>query len=180
MTQPTQPTSPPAARQPQPKSSAKKIVLIVFVVLLVLGLLSALGGYLIYRTAKNAANNAGINDINKVVKELEEYPDAYKTAGLPQYPGGKVASLSGKDGTIEEGISIIVSTSDAHQKVVDYFDQRLKDAGWTTDEAASPFDDNFFFRTYTKGDQEFALTVQTSENDETTATVFWGKSVTTE
>src|SRR5688572_25252508 len=115
----TQPTTKTPNPQPQPSpaqpsSSGKKVVMIVLIVLLVLGLLSALGGYLIYRGVKKAADKAGIEDINQVVREIEEYPDAYIAAGLPQYPDGRVASLSGKDATVDDGVSIVVSTPDAN------------------------------------------------------------------
>lgn len=168
----SQPNNP----SPPQKNPAKKIIIIILSVLLVLGILSAIGGYLIYRTVKNAADEAGIEDISQAVLELEQYPDAYKRAGLPEFPGAKVTSLGGRTASAEEGASIILTTEDNTAKVIEYFNTQLTSMGWVAADDATPQQDNFYFKTFSKDNQEYALTVQTTESGESSVAIFWGKA----
>ncbi len=173
---PTNPAPAPATSSPAgvpKKSNATKLIVIILIILFVLFALGALGSYLVFRFVKHKTDT-GIKQLNQAVQQLEQYPTAYKDAGLPQYPNGKVTSLSKQDATVHDGISLVVTTSDSSAKAAEYYDTQLKAKGWVADGEPVPFDTAFYYRNYKKGDQAFALTVQnSSQNNETTATITW-------
>ena len=168
------PQSPNQPAGPPKKSNANKVIIIIVSILVILAILGALGSFLVFRFVKKAADESGIKELNKIAEEIQDYPTAYKSENLPQYPNAQITSLSRKDATVSDGISIVISSNDSSAKVAEFFDTRLKAKGWAADGESMPFDASFYYRNYTKGDQEFSITVQTStDNNETTATIGW-------
>lgn len=162
-----------AAAPPPKKSNANKVVAIILIVLFVLLLLGGVGTYLVYKFVTNKVDN-GAEQINQLAQEIQQYPDSYKQAGLPEYPNAELTSLSKKDATVHDGVSLVLSSKDSAAKVAEYYDTQLKAKGWVADGEPTPFESDFYYRTYKKGDEQYAVTVQTStDTNEATITIAW-------
>ncbi|MBI4100892.1 hypothetical protein HY441_00255 [Candidatus Microgenomates bacterium] len=170
---PTTQTSAPSPAAP--KSNATKIVIIIvsiIVGLMVIGiiLMAVFLGWI----GKKAGDIT--KEATEFVEQIQKYPAAYTNADLPEYPGGEVTYLGNQEASVKDGIAILVTTSDSLSKVSTWYDTELKKQGWQA-KGPSSGDDSFFTKTYTKGNQEYALTITSDdETNQTNVTINWSET----
>jgi len=58
------------------------------------------------------------------------YPDLYRDLGLPELPGGTVASTGRQTTSLRDGITIRVTTSMPVAEARDYYSGALRELGW--------------------------------------------------
>lgn len=155
----------------QARRTSRKVALTGLAVAVIFTVLVASVGLITIKAIRKEAKDA--SDYNRVLEDIQHYPDAYKGADLPQYPKGQVTSLSRKDATLRDEISVVITAQADTETVTNYYDKELRGRGWTA-ESEEPVNDSFYFRDYTKGAQHYSLTVQAEGNAaETTITITW-------
>jgi len=167
--QPVQPAKPPK------KHSKLKWLLIVLFILAV-----AAAGYEAYtwnRNRNQPSRNLPQVEGEPSVQEIREYPDVYRIAGLPQYPGAEVTSVGRKEVTLDEGVSVILTTRDDVKTVSAFFETELAKLGWQVDSNfPAQSQEDFYYKSFTKDNTQFSITIDRSQDGkETTAKIGYVK-----
>lgn len=146
--------------------TSKHIIVIVFVI--VLGVLVFFGGiaYFAIKYLSKPVLTKEQQAVVELAKDIEVYPDAYISAGLPQYPNGELISLSKKTDTVNEGINVTVNTNDDLATIAKYYDDELVAKGWTATVGVGQISTEQYIKEYKKADQLITIFINpTSEQD---------------
>lgn len=162
------------------KTAQPKVPKAVIVILIVVGILTAIGvlGSLAFLAwFRGSGGNEVAKELGETIQELAEYPDAYRAAGLPEYPGGEVTHFGQKEAKLSDGIFIFVVTGDGLNTVAAFFDDELKAEGWSLKSENTGASDIVVSRAYTKADQELNLSItHDAETNKTNITINWTES----
>ena len=144
--------------------TSKHIIVIVFVI--VLGVLVFFGGiaYFAIKYLSKPVLTKEQQAVVELAKDIEVYPDAYISAGLPQYPNGELISLSKKTDTVNEGINVTVNTNDDLATIAKYYDDELVAKGWIATDGVGQISTEQYIKEYKKADQLITIFINpTSE-----------------
>lgn len=163
-----EPTIPkPEEDAPAPKKRKRKPLRLV-IATITLGVVVAIFGMVIYTQFYRQRDPASYTP-PPTVSEISEYPEIYKQAKLPEYPDAEITSSGQKDATLEEGVSIIVSTHDDIPAVAAFYDKELKKQGWKPDDSiASSTSGSVYYKTYRKGNVQYSITATISSSSSRT------------
>lgn len=173
-----------AKAQPKPSpSSGNKTILIVIGVVVVLGILGGAGYYLQQRSSETAAEkaiedaaggNAKVDiseggdkvtietDEGKVTTSESSVPDSFPSS-ITIYQGSEVAGST----EAEEGVTLLLKTSDSTSKAFSFYKSDLAKNGWKVT-SSSTIEENSLI-TAEKGEEGALITIATDEEDGKTA-----------
>lgn len=156
-----QPLTPPPAPQPEKPKGKLKLPLIIIAILVL-----ALAGFGVYHFVQNRNSDTG----SLSVKDVTEYPSQFKQADIPEYPDGEVTSGQEGSASVDEGISVIVSTPDDLSKVAKFYEEQLTKRGWKATNTSVTVDttSSVYYQVYAKGNVEVSVTATTGEDSKTT------------
>lgn len=140
--------------------------IIVIVILIVLSVLVFFGGvaYFAINYLSKPVLTKEQQALIELAKDIEVYPDAYISAGLPQYPNGELISLSKKTDTVNDGINVTVNTNDDLATIAKYYDDELVAKGWTANDGVGQISTEQYIKEYQKADQLITIFINpTSE-----------------
>ncbi len=162
-----------------PASSGNKTLIIVIGVVVVLGILGSAGYYLQQKSSERAAEKkaeevtGGKVDISgdKVTIETDEgkvttsessLPDSFPSS-ITVYQGSEVAGST----EAEEGITLLLKTSDSTSKAFSFYKSDLAKNGWKIT-SSSTIEENSLI-TAEKGNEGVLITISKDEEDGKTA-----------
>lgn len=111
------------------------------------------------------------------VLSLQAYPEAYTSAGLPQYPGAQVTNMVQKEATLEKGpIKFELSSADSVEKLGAFYKTELTKLGWQL--SSEKTEQNVTTLELTKDKQQLQFTLapiqeEGSNSLSTTGIVVW-------
>ncbi len=122
------------------------------------------------------AKNTAPLDNPALISQIQQYPKAYKSANLPQYPGGDITYLDSPDASVETGITVYVSTTDTLAQVGDYFSKSMAKSGWKLDEDNSTSAEGIISQSYLKDNQQYVVTITSDlSSSKTNILLNWAK-----
>ena len=175
-TSPTKTTRKVSGGQAKVAATAeRRVPKVAIVVLVIVGALSQLGIVgVIIGSSYLRKHPETVEQVGEILQQINDYPEAYKAAGLPQYPGGDITHFGDREASPQDGIFIFVTTGDSLEKVATDFDAQMKAKGWTLKNDNATTSEVLISRTYTKDGQEYHLSVnRDQETGRTNVTINW-------
>ncbi len=133
------------------------IIIVIIVALFVIGGTVAVVSYI----------NNNRSEIEQVAEEaaqeqstqmIDEYPDLYLQAGLPQYPNGELTEKR-QGGNLNDGVQVTIETEDSIETVKSFFDTEMGNRGFTLSSDTASTNELTYLGIYTKGNKKFTLTI---------------------
>ena len=165
------------SNHPSDKKTGKsnRLAIVIVLVVIIVTAIGLIGGYLLFGYLSSPILGNQQDAIEKLANDIDSYPDAYVAAGMPQYPGTELISLSDKTDTPTQGISLIINTQDSPQAVAEYFDQQLVSSGWTAITNTNTASDPPYVKDYKRDNQTFSILINKASDQKykSTATISW-------
>ena len=105
----------------------------------------------------------------------EDYPELYGKE-LPRYPKAKLVSTGRQVSSLKDGLSLQLVSSDPVQTIAAYYEEKMKNLGWTVPEQRFP-NDQVYVGNFTKGDLYFLIKIMRldPDKDETRIDIAYAK-----
>lgn len=143
------------------KSKRKKLVILIILITCVLLVALVVTSVIKFRTERAEQKRA-----QNLTTSLKNYPAAYVSAGLPQYPKATVNLIVRPDASINDGpIQFFIATDDNMQSITDFYDKALLAAGWKLTSNTTNEDGDSVL-VYAKDAQQYSLTIGTNLHQE--------------